>query len=241
MKRIFTLVLVFTFVLAAVADAATRLTISANTRYNIRVVIDGVMYNEKNNSGDGDIVLTNLRPGYHNVKVYQQGRYNGQRNRQNSYGQLLYEGNVYVKQQYHVDITINRFGKAFIDERSITGNYDSDDNDWNDNGGWNNNGSWNNRQAMNARSFEQFRVSLARESFDNTRLALAKQTIASNLFTSEQMKVIVNLFAFDQSKLEVAKYGYDYTIDKQNYFLLNDAFAYSNSREELARYIQQRR
>jgi len=239
MKRIFTLLVFFTVLLAAFADAATRVTISASSKYNLRVLVDGQVYNDRNSNYEDDIVINNLRPGYHSIKIYQLARNSNPRPRMNGYGTLLYEGNVYVKQQYHIDITINRFGKAFVDERAMTGGYDNDR--W-DNDGWdNNNGGWGNGQAMSSRNFEQLKVTLVRENFDNSRLTLAKQSIAANLFTSVQMKELANLFAFDASKLELAKYGYNYTTDKQNYFILNDVFTYSASKEELARFIRQQR
>ena len=109
----------------------------------------------------------------------------------------------------------------------------------------NNNGQYNNNQynnqGMNAQSFEQFKQSLHNEFFDNTKLAIAKQTIASNYFTSHQVKEIVQQFNYENSKLDIAKYAYQYTLDKGSYYLVNDAFGYSSSKEELSAYVQSKR
>src|SRR5437868_9143207 len=84
--------------------------------------------------------------------------------------------------QYFVDIVINRFGKAFIDEQLMTaGNYygDDDDDDWgnddNNNNNNNNSGYGNYGRAMSAPAFDQFKQSLQNESFDQSRLSMAKQ------------------------------------------------------------------
>jgi len=148
--------------------------------------------------------------------------------------QLVYENNLYIKPQYHIDISINRFGRAFMDEKKMNqayyAAYNEDEQDWG--------GNDNDMQPMNSRSFEQFKTTLRNESFDNTKLAVARQTIAANYLSAAQVKEVVQLFGFENSKLDIAKYSYKYTIDKNNYFLLNDAFAFSSSKEDLARYIQ---
>ena len=144
-----------------------------------------------------------------------------------------------MKPQFHTDISINRFGRAFIDERQMDqayyAAYNENEHD-HDGTGWNNNGNY--MQPMNSRSFEQFRETLKNESFDNTRLVIAKQTIAANYFSTAQIKEIVQQFSFENNKLDIAKYSYKYTVDRNNYFMLNDTFSFSGSKEELARYIQ---
>jgi Domain of unknown function (DUF4476) len=124
---------------------------------------------------------------------------------------------------------------------------DDDDNSWNNNGGWNNNnnGNWNNgnggwttKVAMNDKAFYQLKQSIQNESFDDTKQAIAAQAIRNNYFTSTQIKELVQLFSFESSKLAVAKLGYKNTIDKQNYFIVNDAFSFSSSKQELMQYTQ---
>lgn len=251
MKQIFTLIsiLVFSLSLAAQSNEDSRrngynqskVTISTLTDRQVKILVDGNNYSNRGNKEE--IVISNLRPGYHAIKVYQQKNGNNGR-RNNSSMQLVYDANVYVRAQYHIDIVVNRFGKAFVDERQMTGSYydynDYDNNDWGNNN--NNNSNYNNgsyMQAMNSRSFDQFKQSLRNESFDNTRLVLARQTIASNYFSATQVKDILQLFSYENNKLDVAEYAYKNTVDKNNYFMLNDAFAYSGSKEELARYIRE--
>ncbi|MEP7164207.1 MAG: DUF4476 domain-containing protein [Ferruginibacter sp.] len=242
MKKFFTLIAVLLSMLSSFAQPNEarrpfnnqgRLSISTVTNDPVRVLVDGNNYSIKGN--DDERTINDIRPGYHSIKVYQQKRSKNNSRKMNKNMQLVYEGNIYVKPQYHVDVVINRFGKAFIDERQMNAGY-YDDNDDNGQGGWENND--NNMQPMNYRSFEQFKQVIRNESYDNTRLIAAKQTIASNYFSSAQVKEIAGLFSFENSKLDMAKYSYRYTVDKNNYFILNDVFAYSSSKEELARFIQ---
>ena len=249
MKKFITLItaLALTFSVFAQPDESarrggayyqSRLSISTAANSSVWVFVDGNSYNNRDN--DDEILINNIRPGYHSIKVYKQknDRYgNGRRFNKNR--QLVYEGNIYMKPQFHTDISINRFGRAFIDERQMDqayyASYNENEQD-HDGADWNNNGNY--MQPMNGRSFEQFRETLKNESFDNTRTVIAKQTIATNYFSTAQVKEIVQLFSFENNKLDIAKYSYKYTVDKNNYFMLNDAFSFSGSKEELARYIQ---
>ncbi len=245
MKRTFTLIaaLIFSLSLFAQTNQAqgrpgsyqSRLTVSTIAKYPVKLVIDGRTYNDRSNR-DNDIVIRDIRPGYHTIKIYQQ-KNNGfsVRRLPNNNPQLVYSGNLYIKPQYHVDITINRFGKAYIDEMAINAGYynDDDDNDHN----WNNNDHYN-MQPMNATAFEQFRQTVSNSSFEDTKLAIAKQTIDANYFTSAQVTNILQLFNYESGRLEIAKYAYKKSTDKTNYFLVSNALTYSSSKEELARYLQ---
>jgi hypothetical protein len=220
----------------------TRLTVSASTNFPVILVIDGRNYNLNNGRGqsDNEILINDLRAGYHSIQVIDQSRSNNRFGRRNN-TKLLYQGNIYVKDQYHTDIVINRFGRAFIDEQLIQ-------DDYNNNGypGQSNNGNWNQvngnyAQPMNDRSFQQFKAILAREQYEESRLSMAKQSMSSNAFSSVQVQELVRLFSFEQNRLDLAKYAYTYTVDKNNYYLVSDALQYSTSKAELARYLQQRR
>lgn len=92
---------------------------------------------------------------------------------------------------------------------------------------------------MNAREFENVKEQIRKKWFENNRLTSTKTIIDYNNFTAQQAKVMVLLFSFENNKLEVAKYAYRKTGDKQNYYVMNDAFAFSGSKEELTRFIRQ--
>lgn len=211
----------------------SKFTVSTLLSDRINIQIDGSNYNTRGN--EDAITINNIRSGYHSVKVFRQKKSRNNYIWNNSKKmQLIYEGNIYVKPQFHVDLVINRFGKVFVDERRIDPRYDHEDDDQNE---------WGNMdddllQPMNTNAFEQFKQVIRNENFDNTRLVLARQTISENYFSSAQVKEILHLFSFENNKLDMAEYSYKYTVDKKNYFILNDAFAFSSSKEELARFIK---
>ena len=236
MKKTFTLVTALFF--SAILFAQSKLSISASGNADIRVMVDGVKYT----ANSRDIVINNLKNGNHTVKIFRAGndrnRYNGN-NRGNGY-QLVYNNNLFVKPQYHVDIAINRFGKAFVDEQMISGGYNNeDDDDW----GVDNNDQYYDRggkRAMDNNSFQQLKKSIANESYESTKLKVSKQFVSVNYFNATQVKELLALFSYEDSKLELAKYAYDYTVDKGNYFVVNEAFSYSSSKESLMDYIKNR-
>jgi hypothetical protein len=128
------------------------------------------------------------------------------------------------------------------DDRNY-GNNDHDARDNSDNGDDRNNDDPrydnNNSRAMTNIDFTQARETLRREWFENTRLETAKQIIDRNYFTSQQVKEMILLFTFENNRLDIAKYAYGKTVDKGNYFMLNDAFTFNNNKEALKEYIRQ--
>jgi Domain of unknown function (DUF4476) len=233
MKKIFTLFVFTLFSLAVMAYDGSRLSISTvNTRQELRVEVDG----RKINMNDNSITLSNLSEGYHRVKIFRERKRNGF-----GFGrrEIIYENSVYLKRGFHLDITINRFGKALVDERRIASNdewYNEDD-EYYDNGGWNN----GNGNYMSQREFNDVKEQLRKEWFENNRLTSAKFIVDKNNFTTQQVKELMLLFTFENNKLELAKYAYRKTIDRQNYYQLNDVLTFSSSKDELARFIREYR
>lgn len=75
--------------------------------------------------------------------------------------------------------------------------------------------------------------------FSSTKISTAKQIIqGKKCFTVSQMKSIVNLMDFEGDKLEVAKFGFDYTIDPQNYYQMTDVFDFENSSFNLLEFLK---
>lgn len=81
---------------------------------------------------------------------------------------------------------------------------------------------------------------LRKESFDANRAQLARQILTSSrrLFLASQIKQMVECFDFEPSKLELAKFAYDYTFDREKYFVVNDAFSFPNTKDALSRYVE---
>jgi hypothetical protein len=149
---------------------------------------------------------------------------------------LIYSGNIIMKPLLHMDIVINRFGNAFVDEMIMgNDNVNNEGNDWNDNA----NNNWEDMQLpITNQAFSQLKEAIKNEVFADDKLGVAKQAIGVNYFTSAQVKELVGLFTWDDKKLEVAKYAYKFTVDKGNYFILNDAFTFSSNKKELLKYLE---
>src|SRR4030095_10169943 len=94
-------------------------------------------------------------------------------------------------------------------------------------------------RAISSEGFVQAKESLRREWFENKRLETAKQIIDQNYFTSQQVKEMVLLFTYENNRLDIAKYAYGKTVDKGNYFIMNDAFTFNNNKEKLSEYIRE--
>jgi len=89
---------------------------------------------------------------------------------------------------------------------------------------------------MNEYDFASAKASIQSVTFDDTKVATAKQVTSSNCLTSAQIAEITSLIEFESSKLEYAKYAYGYVYDAQNYHLVNNAFEFESSIEELIAY-----
>jgi hypothetical protein len=254
-KRFFTLsTMLFLSVSLFAAAPHARLTVSNNSKSEVTVSVDGQNYIAERGAQNGtDIIINDLRAGNHNIRIYQQDNSCGWWGNRNS-DKLIYIDNILVRPQYRTDITINRNSRVSINEQ-LTGRGYGSQNRWDNddqNGNWNsnnngNNGNWNNggrednyRQGMDGRSFDQLKYLINRTSYDNDKLNVAKQAVSANYFNASQVKEMMQLLSYEGNKLDLAKYSYAYTLDNQNYFVVNDALGYNSSRE-LARFLQQQR
>ncbi len=80
---------------------------------------------------------------------------------------------------------------------------------------------------------------VAKEDFEDDKLALAKQAIPGTNMTAMQLAEIARVFSFEDTKLEFLKFAYPFCIDQNKYYLVNDVFSFSTSKDELRKYIGQ--
>jgi hypothetical protein len=109
-----------------------------------------------------------------------------------------------------------------------TTNYDNGSNSSNGGCGW----------AMSSADFEDAKKSIANQSFADKKLTVSKQVVDNNCLTTDQVKQLMKLFDFESNKLDFAKYAYKKTLDRNNYYKVNDAFDFSGSVDELDKYIK---
>lgn len=233
-------------VLAFTAHAGTSdglLSITNLSRQEVLIEVDGRQYPHCGNA----LFLRDLTAGYHMVKVYTE------KSRAFPFKRaMLFNKNVYVKPKYYVDLIINRFGRALIDEQLITDNrFDEDGrdsrkdgNDRNDRNDRETRDNWPSKnenavpKPMADDTFNALIETIRRESFDDSRMTIAKSIIDQNYFVTTQARALVTLFSFENNKVDIAKYMYGKTLDRKNYFVIYNAFTFSKSKEELAEYIR---
>jgi hypothetical protein len=93
-------------------------------------------------------------------------------------------------------------------------------------------------QPMSPSNFEAAKNTIKSKNFDESRLTIAKQIIGSNCLLCSQIKELMLLLSFESSRLELAKFAWHHTLDKGNYFMLNDAFTFESSITELNNYTK---
>ena len=138
-----------------------------------------------------------------------------------------------------------------FDGGSNYGDYSDHDRTWNDrrtgpgdrndrDDNYGNNGSYGSNfgRTLSDIEFNQLLHNINRESSENNMMKSATQIINTNYLMSEQVKEMLQLFSFENNKLTLAELAYDRTVDKRNYFVVNDVFRYSSSADELARFIR---
>lgn len=264
MKTFFTLLaslIISISVFAADAKPKSALTIQSADRTDIRVIIDGRRFEPNDNR----LRIEGLNAGSHAVKIYQQ-KNNGVFSILGKKYQVVFNSTVNIKPRADVMISIDRSGKTIITDTKTNGRFDRNDrgNNGRDNKDWNkdndfdfdhgnNSGDYNNdrdgrfgdydtrngyESGMSDREFNRVLESIQKEWLETNKLKSATQTVTTSRLTSAQVTKIVWLFSFENNKLELAKRAYANTVDKRNYNMVNDAFSFNSSKEELARYIR---
>jgi hypothetical protein len=94
-----------------------------------------------------------------------------------------------------------------------------------------------NYNCLSNSDFNRAHTAVKNENSDKSKLNVAKQIANTNPLCASQIAQICRLFTFEDSKLEFAKYAYRNCVDKNNYYLINDVFTFSDSKEELRRFI----
>ncbi len=118
-------------------------------------------------------------------------------------------------------------------------------------GNWGNNnngntGNWGNNNGkcsmpMSSQDFDLAFQNVERQNFEETKMTVAKQFTSRNCMTVQQIRKIISIFDFENHKLQYAKYAYDFCFDKQNYYLLNDAFDFSTSITDLNNFLESKK
>lgn len=208
---------------------------------SFKIIVDNNHYNNEN-----FFKLNNIQPGIHHVKVIKR--------KKNAHGygmftQVLYNGTVNIPRNSRVlaTVTPNRKLSLKIIKKHKGGQYHNQHNHnqcvstcgQTTGNNWGNNQCSNYYNIMSQHSFNQLINTMNNASFDSRKMNIAKQAIQQNNFSTEQVIALVNQFTFDSSRLKLAKLAYLKTVDKENYFLVNNSFTFNSSVNQLNEYINQ--
>jgi hypothetical protein len=79
------------------------------------------------------------------------------------------------------------------------------------------------------------------KSFAETKMSTAKQALKNKCVTTEQVKGFASEFTFENDKLDFLKYAYEFTSDKNNFYLLSSVFEHESTMEDLNEYIDSKK
>jgi hypothetical protein len=94
---------------------------------------------------------------------------------------------------------------------------------------------------MGSGDFGSMKSSISSKSFEDSKVTIAKQILNDNCLSAAQVRELMNLFTYEESKLDIAKYAYRRTVDPNNYYKVNDAFTFETSIDDLNAYINANR
>lgn len=243
MKTKTTFTLIATFALfVSVRAVNSELNISSADQSKFVVTVDNFYFGNPSSTFN----ITNLDPGYHRVKIQRQGVLVP--GRMSAPMEQIYDGYVNVPADARVSAVSGGAGilniTSIVSLLSNLGGYGGYGNNGACQnacctGGHGNNGGWLPQPPLGMLSadFDALKASISAKGFESTKLAVAAQALQSNKMTSRQVKELMDLMSFESTKVQIAKYAYSRVVDKQNFYIVHDAFAFSSSSEELLKYI----
>jgi len=219
MKKLFTSALMmFGALLSQANHLNSELLISSSSNERIVVTLDQETFQP-----DHVIEIRDLIPGMHAVTV---SRVVNNRQARRPVTRVLFSGRLFIPEASRITARVEKGSGLHVTEVEPL-LY----------------ASWNTPQPvyavlpMDCLTFGQLVRTIECKSFESSRFQVACQAASVNYFTSEQVAVLLTKFTFESTRLEFAKLAFDRALDKNRYFLVNDAFVFESSIDELNAYI----
>ncbi len=225
MKKLAILSVIFQVLFFSKLVFGSQLVISSWDNSQFSLQIDGYYYEAVSN----EFSFNKIRPGLHKVKVYKY-IYNGF----SQINTLVYSGAIKVPVNAFVRARINRFGQVKVVQVSPL-DFPSSNNGLIIQEGLN--APSNLGYGMSYSRFSNLKQIISMQAFDSSRLKIARQAIQNNGISSNQLFELMMLLSFESSKLNLAKFAYPFVTDKENFFVVNNAFSFSSSINNLYYYI----
>lgn len=267
MKNLLLFFVTIFFVTYSKAQFQSKLTVNSTSISAIKIIIDGRKYYSNNNI----LKIKNLKPGYHNISLYYLKQKDYNKYYDFGYSNLwkkAFTKQMFIRNNYIYDITINRFGRSYFDQELIykrnNNGWDSDDDandefdvneidvfdgfdenedDWDifkkqSRGDGKNYFATNNRIVLSNATFSQIKATMQNQSFDNSKLNFAKKSIKNYSINTSQVIELMNILNSETNKLDFAKAAFSNTIDKQKFFLVANSFNFQSSKDDLIEFIE---
>lgn len=204
---------------------SSNLTISTTGNTNLKIRLNGKRYS----LSDRNVTFQNLQAGTYPLVIYQlQKKSNGA-----TEFVEVFNNNITLTYQKHLEVTVLRFGKTAWDESAIVAD------DWND--GYvnpvGNNNTGNSAPSIDDATFQLMKKRIKDAYYDSEMLTTGKAVIRNNLLSCKQIIELCKLFSYDDGKLNLAKYAYDFCTDKGSFFTVADVFYYDSYKKDLMTFI----
>src|SRR5258705_4476787 len=228
-KLIAGLALQLTAGFAGAFNHQSELTISAMGRNQVSVSLDNSPFGSYGTAVD----VSDLEPGYHFLVVYKKEpvRAGNSFQYKKFVEKVVYNGYIEIPAASRVMGIADNYDRLNISIQPLYANHLYNNNCYD-------NVSMVIPAGMSPAAFAELKNVIANRWFDSGKLQVAMQAIAANPVTSAQLAELMQMLSFDSSRLELAKAGYAYVIDRQNFFLVNNAFSFESSIDELQRFIR---
>ncbi len=215
--------------------AASELHLRLHDNAFFTVMIDNREYSPMRNH----FMIGGLKPGRHFMQVVRYNVY------YNGYGQsyhqpvVVFSGHINIKGRLRIFAMIDNRGRFRVQETRALHHqgrphyqpvYQTPSYGYGQGYGYM-------HPVMNHQAFSMLKNTIASTSFDSSRLKITEQAIASSNVTSAQVYELMGLLSFESNRLKLAQFAYAYTVDKQNYFMVNRAFSFNSSITRLNSYI----
>ena len=95
----------------------------------------------------------------------------------------------------------------------------------------------------NCATAEQMRLTmqaLEKESFDDKRTETAILCVTLGHFCTDDLARMARTFTFDDNRTKFLTYAYDYCVDRENYYILKEAFSFSLNYDKMMETIHNR-
>jgi hypothetical protein len=247
MKKLFTLLFSLSILSASANRGYSELNVKLFDNSSFSVVMDNITYNYFTSN----YRISNIVPGDHVltvIKTLPGSWLNGA-----AMNKIIYTGNVVIPANVKI-ISMITFNGTFVilsqmpllganDGPYASGNSSPGEAADGYSGNYNNSGSCSegtieyNSPCISEMNFISLLSVINCSTFESSKIQIAKQAINTNYFRAAQVKQLLNLFTFESSKLEIAKLAYLKTIDKNNFFMVDDAFTFESSIDELNEFI----